>query len=1046
MRLLILHLSDIHFEDGENPVIERRTSILGALRSIEFQYDACLIAVSGDVAFSGAASQYKIAELFFSTLETDIKELVHTRPVDVVCVPGNHDCDFSKIEKDLHEVLITSIPSRMPTLEANSGILSSLISLQDNFFDFESWLTKSSGVLPLDNRLFYKRTFTVGDTLIQLNCYNTAWDSQIKEKQGQLFYPTKLVKEEEAKSQRSGLVITLFHHPYGWLEANNSLEFESLIDSTSDIVLTGHEHVEKYVQKRISTGEEINYSKGAVLQETGKSISGFNFILIDLDARQQKIFQYHWKDGKYTRLHESEWLGFIRNKKLTDGTFTISTAFAQELKDIGAAFTHPRIKGDLTLQDLFIYPDFSDHTFDIEESGSKPLRQKGLKGEQLIPYIRNYKQVIIIGGDTSGKSALAKVIFTELKDMVPVLVSGQELDGPDTSKFRRSIGRAFAREYSSSALESFEQLDRARKALIIDDFHKSKFKKASAKAKIFEAACELFDIVIILVDDIYRVEQIAFSNTAEPSLYKFRQLEIREFGFVKRGRLIKKWVQLGQDGTVDEKQLLVSIADFAKLVQRILGKNILPSYPLPILTVLQTWEATQSHDMQAGSYGHLYEELITRALRSDKNDPEDVDQKYTFISMIAYRIFSAGQSGLSNQEVKEVYQDYVRLYNVSFNTVDMIRELEEARILHLIDGNYRFKYKYIYYYFVARYLKENLANPDEADRLQAQLLDMADRVHVGDYANILTFYVFRTKDRKVIQRLLENAKRIYDEFQPSRLEGDVEFINKLYKEMPALELPESPVEENQERHWANLDKTEENDDRSDNNELTIEGDDEEEKYSRELSDLGKVNMALKSLQVIGQILRNSPGSLRGDLKFEITKEGYKLGLRVLAALLSIAETNLDVLRSFYMSVIGEKRDIRSDKELLRLADGVLIEVTQGAAYGLIKTVSHALGHEKLGDIYKKVLREEGESTANKLIDLSIKLDHFKSVPENDISNINKMTRKNVFALAILRDMVVNFLYLFPAEQDTRQKLGKLLGFKTTDPKMLVSPTRKLLRE
>ena len=83
-----------------------------------------------------------------------------------------------------------------------------------------------------------------------------------------------------------------------------------------------------------------------------------------------------------------------------------------------------------------------------------------------------------------------------------------------------------------------------------------------------------------------------------------------------------------------------------------------------------------------------------------------------------------------------MYGEYVRLYRVTFSLERMLNELEAARMLKKVDGNYQFKYKYVYYYFVARYFKETIGVPDEARELKNRLLEMADRVHNEEYANI----------------------------------------------------------------------------------------------------------------------------------------------------------------------------------------------------------------------------------------------------------------------------------------------------------------------
>jgi hypothetical protein len=66
---------------------------------------------------------------------------------------------------------------------------------------------------------------------------------------------------------------------------------------------------------------------------------------------------------------------------------------------------------------------------------------------------------------------------------------------------------------------------------------------------------------------------------------------------------------------------------------------------------------------------------------------------------------------------------------------------------------------------------------------------------------------------------------------------------------------------------------------------------EEEQTRR--SAAGEINAAMKTVQVIGQSLRNFPGSLRGDLKREMALESYRLGLRTFGMLCRIISTNIE---------------------------------------------------------------------------------------------------------------------------------------------------------
>lgn len=61
MKALIIHLSDVHIRDGNNECIPKFGHIGTALQNEEFDLDAIAVVVSGDIAYSGNISEYKIA-------------------------------------------------------------------------------------------------------------------------------------------------------------------------------------------------------------------------------------------------------------------------------------------------------------------------------------------------------------------------------------------------------------------------------------------------------------------------------------------------------------------------------------------------------------------------------------------------------------------------------------------------------------------------------------------------------------------------------------------------------------------------------------------------------------------------------------------------------------------------------------------------------------------------------------------------------------------------------------------------------------------------
>ena len=63
-------------------------------------------------------------------------------------------------------------------------------------------------------------------------------------------------------------------------------------------------------------------------------------------------------------------------------------------------------------------------------------------------------------------------------------------------------------------------------------------------------------------------------------------------------------------------------------------------------------------------------------------------------------------------------------------------------------------------------------------------------------------------------------------------------------------------------------------------------------YTDTVAESLKVDFASKSLQVMGQVLKNFPLDLKADLKLSLTKRSYELTLRTLRRFLELVELNV----------------------------------------------------------------------------------------------------------------------------------------------------------
>jgi hypothetical protein len=1037
MKLGILHLSDLHFRESGNAISGKTTEIVSAFQSADPLVEACLVIITGDLAFSGKPSEYELAVDFLEGLKKLLDGVERPGCVAVCMVPGNHDCDFKK-DTQLRQTVLQALNSRSTQLKWDEDVVAALSVVQQQFFiveclfadrddrpeDPEAWATQHT-------------VLEVSGGRVIVNAYNTALTSQLKRPRQELRFPIPLLERSRTVDADDGLILSIFHHPYKRLETEDSRSLQKHVEATSDVVLTGHEHEEDAYSTRKLTGEEIEYLAGEALQYEDGHLGGFNVVMWDFDRRLHKISQFAWDGTCFSLKCESDWLSPVRNRAARRRVFENSAEFLRDLNDPGTAFTHPR-KADLTLEDLFVYPDLSTESL-------KKLRgvlgsPRSVNSDDVLDHVASKRRVLILGADRSGKTALARKLYADLKAkhrMVPLLLSGSDLA---TANERTIVDRVYAEfksEYRSDQLEDYKQLPPSKRVLIIDDWHKTRL-NGKGQQRAVAVLSQFFGKTVALAGDILRVAALAATELNPFS--DFEDFEIREFGNYLRGKLIDKWETLGRECTAADEALVHEIHEAERLIVTLLGKNLLPSYPVIILSALQTWEAGKAGDAQAGSYGYLYEVLITAALAKVSKGFTDLNAKHVFISRLAYDLFQGRRQSASESEIQRLTEEYFAEYGIRLNAPTILRELEEAQILRAQSGNYRFSYKYYYYYFVARYLADNLRDRNEQGRIRATLVDMADKLYSEEYSNILMFVVYKTQDVDLIEHILRNASQIYSGHAPCDFENDVEFVNRLYKEPPKMLLPPTDVRENIEENRRRLDAAEQETPRD-----APSREEENVIYAEDLDDILKINIALKTLLLMGQVLRNFAGSLRKGLKLEIARAAYQLGLRTLNAVLRLGESNLEGLRSYLAALIREHRAF-DERELELKADQAVVWLTRRIAYGFVKRISYAVGHPMLEETYKDVLREEGERTCIRMVDLSVKLDHFSRFPEDEVLAMSeKLKRNNFFSSTVLRDLVANYLYLFPLDYETRQRVGSKLQIETASPTMIAGRLKKIPR-
>ena len=963
-----------------------------------------MIAFSGDVAYSGSADEYTTAIDFIEGIQVGIARRLKLDVVHLVLMPGNHDCQLSP-ENRARTHMINSL-SNAPEDALDPSIIDICTSAQDNYFEFMDLF--DSEHLHWDSRLFYRYSFEFEGKKIAFYCLNTAWVSQLHEQEGALYYPVEAITSDPD----ADVAVSMLHHPYGWFGNENARALRDRLETASDLILTGHEHVGERYHKEAARGSTNEYLEGAALQEghdPGKS--GLSVIEIDLDAKRQRVTHFAWEDTMFrpTAISDKEWAELQVNQLRSQRKFRLNAKFEAYLDDLEATFTTS--KGDLSLSDVYVYPLL--HEQNVGGNDQAPLRASGLQGR-----LKQDPRVMIDGPDKAGKTALAKVLYQDLLQMglTPVMLRGRDQSDHEAQKVRNGIHRAFEAQYDSDVIEEFKQLPSNKKAIILDDFHRVRL-NARGRSKLLEELCKHFTYVVVFSDDFaLRLEEIT-RQRGDEILHTFTSFRLLEFGYRLRDEMAMRWLRPDADFVSSPAALAQRIKHVRDVLDTVLGRNFIPSYPFFILSVLQLVESNTMLDTSAASYGYgyFYEALIQGQLERVTTDL-DHSTRLTYLSEFAYYLYTSRKREIPEAEMAQVHDRYCTQYKRPLVLEKTLAEFHDALILQRTEQSVRFKYGYYYFYFVASYLRDHITEAEARE----DIAHMSAKVYKEEFANILLFLTHLSKDPYIIDQMLAKSRQLYADIEPTDLDGDVAFLNEFHEAVPELVYEDKDPEATRKRLAEQLDKA------SDLSGEGAFGDDLDEKEEAVPAALLEVNNAYKSIQILGQILKNSPGAIKGERKLEVAHECYGLGRRLLARLYGLISENLDDLVEDMVSRVEEEQPDARQDEIIAGVRRLLFALTQGLGFGMIKWITHAIGSEKLAETYRD-LRSEDNSVATALIDTSIKLDHVNTYPLKEIQELAKGLERNFYSLSLLRLLVVYHLDLFYVQREMKQRMCALIG-------------------
>lgn len=1026
MCVLIIHLSDIHIENEEDLILKETQKIVDAIVSVTYSKDLtdCIVIVSGDIANKGYEEQYIHAMGFFEDIELKLTSRLKKVKYHFIAVPGNHDCDFLS-DQSVRNIILENIEKNQKNTQHK--LISECCKIQNNFFKFLKCNETNNGI-PIDEEipeLAYEYIIqTNSDKKIKILCLNTAWMSKISEKPGTMYFPDNYIKQRETEDVH----ITVHHHPYNWFMPDPGRSLRQKIESISDLVLTGHEHDDDVRLIKSKSGSQTHIEGGPLY--TRGLPSTFGVILLDIEKENFIHITFKSNGNIYEpnkQVIEDEWSSLVSNKLKSNKNFKISNKFERELEDIGVSITR-HSSNTMNLKDIFVYPALQEFSLSL----SKSIRH--IDYLKVFETIKNNKKVFITGDTESGKTTLLKSLFKRFNSekYVSLLLNK---DVKVSNEPQKEIERLFRLQYEvheQSKITEYFQLDISKKVILIDDYHK--INKSKESKRLINYLVKFAGIIIITANDFY----IDVTNNITPYYLddEFKYFRIQPFGYLQRDDLIKNWIFFDPEA-VNEQSALKKMRQLSSLFDTLIGSNFVPAYPVYLLAVLQADDVSSPINTRTSTHAYFYEIFIKIAL-SQNATSEDFDVIMAYLAYVAYQFFSKRLVYVEEGTFEKIHNDYTDCYAIHRPFNDMKKKLIERQIVSVNNDTYKFKYNYLYYYFVAAYLRDHLSENDIKDHVKR----LIEKIYHTEYANILLFLAHLSKDPVIVDTMCESAKTIFSKTSPINFDDDVMFINELgatIKKLPVLDI--DPESERRNR-LNDLDEIESKENDMALAPITSPG--VEEMIEVENDIISDFNKALKTLQILGQLIKNFPGHFEKTTKNKILTECYLLSRRILGHYFNLVRSeDNNILLEIVNMLKKENKEKISDDELKKKAKKFMLLFMRLAAFGVIRRTSIAVGSSELTISYKQIL-ESDSSPANKLINVSIELDQSEKIPFNEIKDLCSLFEKSVLGMWVLQDLAVERMYLFTIPIDKKQKLCDLLHLEVG--KTVSSTARKMISE
>ncbi len=836
MKILFLHLSDLHIKSDNAYCEFQIKKIIDSLRTAG-SFDRILFVLSGDIAFSGERKQYRVANGILNKISIELqKQKIYTGPIEIVCVPGNHDIQFEDVPRTAEEL------NKIFTDYSYKKHLEAEFSKQSNFFYF----AKNKNCFT-DNTMLSQKIIDFEGFKIEINMVNTGLFSLVSQEDKGLHYIDQSCINKLNTPTGADFVISVMHHSYDWYIDAQKEQLEQALLCKSSLIFLGHEH--KIATKQSSRNQQsaIIHAGGALCNDDDWTQSAYEYSVLDTDTYTYTIYPHKWDSQAAQYSNDSPIIQTLPLKPSIEKKLTVRDNYKNNLlRDSSCSLS-------TNFTDYFVFPRIETETY------GDALSKEFLSIEPFVEELYSQKRVLITGANSSGKTTLLKALFLKLsEDKCVIYCDIDTIKNKESSKIVKSNFEEIYGDDKES-LVRYNQLPPENRVLIIDDI--DQIKPRDFERYISSLAGE-FGLMIFSTKKVIDLDMLERMKTALKTETAITKYKIAPFFSDKRKELVQKVILIKQkkDSSLDVQELTEKMCEAIKLQKRFI--SLTPDFIVDFVDYYCSNVGNISNS-DSTVFSKVFEANITSILSPYKTKLLTIDKIYRLISMVAHYIHFNKKYPISEEEILGIISAYNEDNDDEIKPSSFLHIIQSCKILTESEYGYKFTNKNQLAYFAAREVNFLYNKTGNEENLKYLLQNAC----FGINADILMFISYITDNPRILGFLLYSTQTLTAEWQ------ELNFNTNLPKFLVLNSVPDLPPPSTDSKQEA--EQKEVSDEKQADKQLTtVDIYDYNEDDASKI--MNQIIRALSLLMIISKCLPSFEHNMDAEMRRAFVNEIYQL--------------------------------------------------------------------------------------------------------------------------------------------------------------------------